>query len=121
MCGGKVLRCLTDKIDDIKAEACKKEVYYFEKMEVRASGGSLHNARFTMSAVFTKQTFHTHQSNQIYPYNLPAHSSQVTDFKNDVLLAEACRQDVDKLCATVEPGAPSDRPKWLHLDVVLLM
>ena len=34
VCGGKVLRCLTDKMDNIKAEACKKEVYYFEKMEV---------------------------------------------------------------------------------------
>ena len=33
-----MLRCLTDKIDDIKAEACKKEVYYFEKMEVGQEG-----------------------------------------------------------------------------------
>ena len=29
-----MLRCLTDKIDEIKAEACRKEVYYYEKMEV---------------------------------------------------------------------------------------
>ena len=34
-----MLRCLTDKIDDINAEACKKEVYYFEKMEVCVWGG----------------------------------------------------------------------------------
>ncbi|KAG1656262.1 hypothetical protein FOA52_011910 [Chlamydomonas sp. UWO 241] len=61
VCGGKVLRCLTDKIDEIKEEACTKEVTYFEKMEV-------------------------------------------SNFRNDVILAEACRDDVDKLCATVEPG-----------------
>jgi Golgi apparatus protein 1 len=61
VCGGKVLRCLSDKIDNIKAESCIKEVNYFEKMEV-------------------------------------------SNFKNDVILAEACRQDVDKFCATVEPG-----------------
>jgi Golgi apparatus protein 1 len=57
----QVLRCLTDKMDDIKEEACTKEVTYFEKMEV-------------------------------------------SNFRNDVILAEACRDDVDKLCATVEPG-----------------
>lgn len=34
VCGGKVLRCLTDKSDEIKDEACSKEVLYFEKMEV---------------------------------------------------------------------------------------
>lgn len=28
----------------------------------------------------------------------------VEDFRNDVALAEACRPDVDKLCADVEPG-----------------
>lgn len=31
-CGGKVLRCLTDKMEDIGDEACRKEVYYFEKV-----------------------------------------------------------------------------------------
>ncbi len=34
VCGGAVLRCLTDKRDEISAEACKQEVLYFEKMEV---------------------------------------------------------------------------------------
>ena len=29
---------------------------------------------------------------------------EVNDFRNDVLLAEACRSDVDKLCRHVEPG-----------------
>jgi hypothetical protein len=29
---------------------------------------------------------------------------EVTDFRNDVILAEACRGDVDKYCAKVEPG-----------------
>ena len=57
-----MLRCLTEKMDDITDEECKKEVFYFEKMEVR-------------------------------------------DFRNDVILAEACRMDVDKYCATTPPGA----------------
>lgn len=34
MCGGTVLRCLTEKRDQIKSDACKKEVLYFTKMEV---------------------------------------------------------------------------------------
>lgn len=29
-----MLRCLTEKSDQIKNKACKNEVYYFEKMEV---------------------------------------------------------------------------------------
>lgn len=32
---------------------------------------------------------------------------EVNDFRNDVLLAEACRSDVDKYCKHVEPGARS--------------
>ena len=32
---------------------------------------------------------------------------EVNDFRNDVLLAEACRQDVDKFCKNTEPGMPS--------------
>lgn len=32
---------------------------------------------------------------------------EVNDFRNDVLLAEACRSDVDKYCKHVEPGAHS--------------
>ncbi|GFH23194.1 uncharacterized protein HaLaN_20773, partial [Haematococcus lacustris] len=61
VCGGKVLRCLTDNIESINAEACRKEVYYYEKMEVE-------------------------------------------NYKNDIILAEACRADVEKLCANVEAG-----------------
>ena len=63
-CGGRVLRCLTEKQDSIKSKACADEVFYFEKMEV-------------------------------------------TDFRNDVLLAEACRADVDKYCKHVQPGVCS--------------
>lgn len=33
-CGGKVLHCLVEKKDEIKAESCKQEVYYYIKMEV---------------------------------------------------------------------------------------
>ena len=32
---------------------------------------------------------------------------EVNDFRNDVLLAEACRQDVDKFCKNTQPGMPS--------------
>ncbi|KAK9820440.1 hypothetical protein WJX72_010380 [[Myrmecia] bisecta] len=60
-CGGRVLRCLTDKQDAIQSVECQNEVFYFEKMEVN-------------------------------------------DFRNDVLLAEACREDVDKFCKDTEPG-----------------
>lgn len=60
-CGGQVLRCLSDKQDDIKNEECKKEVSYFINMEV-------------------------------------------TDFRNDIILAEACRRDVEQYCADVEFG-----------------
>ena len=56
-----MLRCLTDKIDDIDDEACKKEVYYYEKMEV-------------------------------------------SNYNNDILLAEACRTDVEKFCNNIEAG-----------------
>lgn len=29
---------------------------------------------------------------------------EVSDFRNDVILAEACRSDVDKYCKDVTPG-----------------
>jgi hypothetical protein len=38
---------------------------------------------------------------------------EVTDFRNDVLLAEACRGDVDKYCRDVEPGARFKRGRVL--------
>eukprot|EP01025_Chloroclados_australasicus_P047088 TRINITY_DN5227_c0_g2_i3.p1 TRINITY_DN5227_c0_g2~~TRINITY_DN5227_c0_g2_i3.p1 ORF type:complete len:747 (-),score=90.56 TRINITY_DN5227_c0_g2_i3:695-2935(-) len=60
-CGGRVLRCLTEKLDDIKQSECQKEVMYFIKMEI-------------------------------------------TDFRNDLTLAEECRNDVDKFCVNVEKG-----------------
>lgn len=56
-----MLRCLTDKVEEITDEECKKEVFYFQKMEVR-------------------------------------------DFRNDVILAESCRSDVDSFCSKVEQG-----------------
>jgi len=34
-CGGTVLRCLTEKLEDITDAECKKEVFYFVKMEAR--------------------------------------------------------------------------------------
>lgn len=59
-----MLRCLTDKLEQVQEESCKKEVSYFEKMEV-------------------------------------------SNFRNDIILAEACRDDVDKFCTDVEAGACS--------------
>lgn len=60
-CGGTVLRCLTDKVEEISNEDCRKEVVYFQKMEVQ-------------------------------------------DFRNDVILAETCRNDVDQFCSDVQAG-----------------
>ena len=60
-CGGRVLRCLTEKQDQLSSQSCRDEVFYFEKMEVN-------------------------------------------DYRNDVILAEACRTDVDKYCKTVPRG-----------------
>ncbi len=37
-CGGTVLRCLADKIDDINDDTCKQELLYFQKMEVSLAG-----------------------------------------------------------------------------------
>ncbi|GBF99737.1 hypothetical protein Rsub_12450 [Raphidocelis subcapitata] len=34
LCGGTVLRCLTDRFDALKVEACKKEVRYYMRMKV---------------------------------------------------------------------------------------
>eukprot|EP01026_Neomeris_dumetosa_P014680 TRINITY_DN1539_c0_g1_i1.p1 TRINITY_DN1539_c0_g1~~TRINITY_DN1539_c0_g1_i1.p1 ORF type:complete len:468 (-),score=66.09 TRINITY_DN1539_c0_g1_i1:500-1903(-) len=60
-CGGRVLQCLTEKIDDIQQEDCQNEVLYFIKMEI-------------------------------------------TDFRNDITLAEMCRADIDQFCGTIEKG-----------------
>ncbi len=30
---------------------------------------------------------------------------EVSNYKNDIILAEACRTDVEQLCANVEAGA----------------
>lgn len=60
-CGGKVLRCLQDKLDSITGSECRDEVFYFVKMEV-------------------------------------------SDYRNDIALAEACREDVDSFCDHVEAG-----------------
>jgi Golgi apparatus protein 1 len=62
VCGGAVLRCLTERRDEVKADACRREVEYFERMEV-------------------------------------------ADYRNDVILAAACRGDVDAFCKGVQPGA----------------
>ena len=126
-----MLRCLTDKIEELKAEACKKEVYYFEKMEVREGlrGGALLPIGCVRglcvweraSCPSVAQWGHASPSSPLHagiaplrplplftplshPLLPPLSPLQVTDFKNDVLLAEACRKDVDQFCATVEPG-----------------
>lgn len=35
---------------------------------------------------------------------------QVSDFRNDVILAEACRNDVDKYCKKIQPGTFNNVP-----------
>ncbi len=37
---------------------------------------------------------------QVFYYEL----MEVNDFRNDVILAEACRNDVEKYCKDVQPG-----------------
>jgi Golgi apparatus protein 1 len=59
-----VLRCLTERKEEIKNEACQREVLYFEKMEV-------------------------------------------SNFNNDVILAAACREDVQTHCKDVNAGGMS--------------
>lgn len=46
-CGGTVLRCLTEKLEAITDAECKKEVFYFIKMEVRRCHTAMlpHNVR----------------------------------------------------------------------------
>ena len=44
-CGGTVLRCLTEKLDEITDAECKKEVFYFIKMEVRRPRLAAHALR----------------------------------------------------------------------------
>lgn len=61
ICGGKVLLCLTEKLDEITDQQCKAEVLYYQKMGV-------------------------------------------SDYRNDVTFADACREDVSKFCAKVTPG-----------------
>lgn len=41
---------------------------------------------------------------------------EVKDFRNDVILAEACRTDVEDYCKNVEPGVWSGLSKavWRH-------
>lgn len=45
---------------------------------------------------------------------------EVTDFRNDVILAEACRQDVEKYCKDVEPGAACCTGFWVRVCCALL-
>ena len=45
---------------------------------------------------------------------------EVNDFRNDVLLAEACRPDVDRFCKHVEPGQAAGicHTGWLYGEVL---
>ncbi len=44
---------------------------------------------------------------------------EVNDFRNDVLLAEACRTDVDKHCKTVQPGGCLSSPQTLYRSHII--
>jgi len=74
-CGGMGLRCLQSHQDEITTEECKKEIFYFEKMEA-------------------------------------------DDYRNDVLLAEACRTDVEKHCKKVTPGTSSTQHSCWYCQIL---
>ena len=62
-----------------------------------------------MAAVFAAH--HPRMCTQVFYFV----KMEVKDFRNDVILAEACRSDVDKFCATVEPG------DCLHLKLHVML
>eukprot|EP00798_Chlamydomonas_sp_ICE-L_P015369 gene15369-21453_t len=74
-CGGLVLNCLQERTENITATACKDE----ERTE-----------NITGTAC----------KDEVFYYEL----MEVSDFRNDIILAEACRNDVDAYCKDIEPG-----------------
>ena len=52
-------------MDSITAESCKKEVYYFEKMEVRADGG----AQIKVGKLHTASSMHHSTSGRMKQNN----------------------------------------------------
>ena len=106
-CGGRALRCLTDASAQIRAKGCRDEIFYFEKMEVCwpgqlrhlrthwlwASKGPSHAAAEHSLSVSCRVMCERH------------HALQVFDYRNDVILAETCREDVNKFCKKVKKGS----------------
>ena len=151
-CGGTVLRCLTERLEEITDAECKKEVFYFVKMEARAGcslrvpllhplahahvhglprrdccasevGARTNNHSAAMATGSLRAVCGKYSSTGS---GLRAGTTrgdagfmrtllrvQVRDFRNDVILAEACHSDVEKLCKS-EPAGTANLPKALH-------
>lgn len=61
----------------------------------------------TVSIVFWHAAWRQACADEVFYFE----KMEVNDFRNDVLLAEACRPDVDRFCKHVEPGqAPRPLP-----------
>jgi golgi apparatus protein 1 len=131
-CGGKVLRCLVDKKDQIKDDSCKEEVFYFIKMQVRriSTGAACspvgcalllccfyHSAATSKHLVNGSWDFTSYgtcyialllQEVQLEQGSRSGFSLelivQARNFGNDIILVEQCKQDVDRFCSSVQPG-----------------
>eukprot|EP00798_Chlamydomonas_sp_ICE-L_P015210 gene15210-21287_t len=135
ICGGKVLCCLTDEVDMIVDPQCKKVTQHPDTAGNEMIVDNLHEdciakrwagiqtRKDTTASMYLRrelsrqQTFLTSPDHIIpAPLNpgpgsalamlevLYFEKMEVTDFHNDVILAEACRNDVEKWCLKVEPG-----------------
>jgi hypothetical protein len=87
-----------DKHANITSPAFEEEVFYYQLLCL-----TLLLSLFVLLPLQDKQDNITSPAceEEVFYYQL----MEVTDFRNDVILAEACRGDVDKYCKDVEPGA----------------
>ena len=114
-CGGLVLQCLQDKQDNITSQLCQEEVRGALPQQPAASTNAptarLHQGAQAKPAGTSAACLHPTPSPvlcpppaaccQVFYYEL----MEVNDFRNDVILAEACRGDVEKYCKDTQPGA----------------
>ena len=139
-CGGRVLRCLTEKQDAITSKACQA------RARRAAAAASLRRClpvtddatlgsdplsvtcdccgelKCCIALVLGCTCAWAATPDWVQSVRLGAQDEvfyfekmEVNDFRNDVLLAEACRSDVDKFCRHVEPGALATACKH-HFD-----
>ena len=128
-CGGRVLRCLTNKQDQVKSKVRHMQPYREQQVHGRylslyvpiidfqtlgcqgaprdLSKQDRNNPSSTLQYLScANEYFRLSQAavqecqDEIFYFE----KMEVNDFRNDVLLAEACRTDVEKLCKNVQPG-----------------